>query len=92
MNDPTKTVGPPLTPLPDRKTRAVLEKVLDNADAVIDGDWLFNPPPESLYPVSPSLGLDHPGNCDRIIVVSSYPRSLLAPQTSAKFSQIISYS
>jgi hypothetical protein len=34
-----KTVGPPLTPLPARKTRGVLENVLDNADAVIDGTW-----------------------------------------------------
>jgi hypothetical protein len=41
MNDPTKTVGPPLTPLPARKSRGVLEKVLDNADVVIDGTWHF---------------------------------------------------
>jgi hypothetical protein len=44
MNGPTKTVGPPLTPLPARKSRGVLEKVekvLDNADDVIDGMWLF---------------------------------------------------
>ena len=41
MNDPTKTVGPPLTPLPARKSRGVLENVLDNADAVIDGMWDF---------------------------------------------------
>jgi hypothetical protein len=39
MNDPTKTVGPPLTPLPARKISRVLENVLDNADAVIDGNW-----------------------------------------------------
>jgi hypothetical protein len=39
MNGPTKTVGPPLTPLPARKSRGVLEKVLDNADVVIDGTW-----------------------------------------------------
>jgi hypothetical protein len=42
MNGPTKTVGPPLTPLPPRKSRGVLEKVekvLDNADDVIDGMW-----------------------------------------------------
>jgi hypothetical protein len=39
MNGPTKTVGPPWTPLPARKSRGVLEKVLDNADAVIDGNW-----------------------------------------------------
>jgi hypothetical protein len=39
MNGPTKTVGPPLTPLPARKSRGVLENVLDNADAVIDGTW-----------------------------------------------------
>jgi len=39
MNGPTKTVGPPLTPLPARKSRGVLETVLDNADAVIDGNW-----------------------------------------------------
>ena len=39
MNGPTKTVGPPLTPLPARKIRGVLETVLDNADAVIDGTW-----------------------------------------------------
>ena len=32
MNGPTKTVGPPLTSLPARKSRGVLEKVLDNAD------------------------------------------------------------
>jgi hypothetical protein len=37
MNAPTKTVGSPLTPLPARKSRGVLENVLDNADAVIDG-------------------------------------------------------
>ncbi len=37
MNGPTKTVGPPLTPLPARSSGGVLEKVLDNADAVIDG-------------------------------------------------------
>jgi hypothetical protein len=42
MNDPTKTVGPPLTPLPARKSRGVLEKVLDNADVVIDG--MYGPP------------------------------------------------
>jgi hypothetical protein len=42
MNGPTKTVGPPLTPLPARKSRGVLEKVLDNADAVIDG--MYGPP------------------------------------------------
>ncbi len=40
MNGPTKTVGPPLTPLPARKSKGVLEKVLDDADAVIDGIWL----------------------------------------------------
>ena len=39
MNGPTKTVGPPWTPLPARKSKGVLEKVLDDADAVIDGDW-----------------------------------------------------
>ena len=39
MNGPTKTVGPPLTPLPARKSRGVLENVLDYADAVIDGHW-----------------------------------------------------
>jgi hypothetical protein len=39
MNGPTKTVGPPLTPLPARTSRGVLENVLDNADAVIDGNW-----------------------------------------------------
>ena len=39
MNGPTKTVGPPLTPLPARKIRGVLENFLDNADAVIDGMW-----------------------------------------------------
>jgi hypothetical protein len=39
MNGPTKTVGPPLTPLPARKSRGVLEKVLDSADALIDGMW-----------------------------------------------------
>ena len=43
MNGPTKTVGTPLTPLPARKIRGVLENVLDNADAVIDGMWLFAP-------------------------------------------------
>lgn len=43
MNGPTKTVGPPLTPLPARTSRGVLENVLDNADAVIDGNWLFLP-------------------------------------------------
>ena len=37
MNGPTKTVGPPWTPLPARKSKGVLEKVLDDADAVIDG-------------------------------------------------------
>jgi hypothetical protein len=40
MNGPTKTVEPPWTPLPARKIRGVLENVLDNADAVIDGNWL----------------------------------------------------
>ena len=40
MNGPTKTVGPPWTPLPARKSKGVLEKVLDDADAVIDGNWL----------------------------------------------------
>ncbi len=39
MNGPTKTVGPPWTPLPARKSKGVLEKVLDDADAVIDGNW-----------------------------------------------------
>jgi len=39
MNGPTKAVGPPWTPLPARKSKGVLEKVLDDADAVIDGDW-----------------------------------------------------
>ena len=38
MNGPTKAVGPPWTPLPARKSKGVLEKVLDDADAVIDGD------------------------------------------------------
>jgi len=41
MNGPTKTVGPPWTPLPARKSKGVLEKVLDDADAVIDGNWHF---------------------------------------------------
>ena len=50
MNGPTKTVGPPLTPLPARKSRGVLEKVLDNADAVIDGMWPKLP--EAKKPVS----------------------------------------
>jgi hypothetical protein len=36
MNGPTKTVEPPWTPLPARTIRGVLERVLDNADA-IDG-------------------------------------------------------
>ena len=36
---PTKAVGPPWTPLPARKSKGVLEKVLDDADAVIDGNW-----------------------------------------------------
>jgi len=49
MNGPTKTVGPPLTPLPARKSRGVLENVVDNADAVIDGIW-----PDS---TGPSAGL-----------------------------------
>jgi hypothetical protein len=40
MNGPTKTVEPPWTPLPARKIRGVLENVLDNADAVIDGIWI----------------------------------------------------
>jgi len=40
MNGPTKTVEPPWTPLPARRSRGVLEKVFDNADAVIDGNWL----------------------------------------------------
>ena len=39
MNGPTKAVGPPWTPLPARKSKGVLEKVLDDADAVIDGNW-----------------------------------------------------
>ena len=43
MNGPTKTVGPPLTPLPARKIRGVLENFLDNAGAVIDGKWLYAP-------------------------------------------------
>jgi len=38
MNGPTKTVEPPWTPLPARKIRGVLENVLDNADAVIEGN------------------------------------------------------
>ena len=41
MNGPTKTVGPPWTPLPARKSKGVLEKVLDDADAVIDGNCDF---------------------------------------------------
>jgi hypothetical protein len=44
MNGPTKTVGPPWTPLPARKIKGVLEKVLYNADAVIDGNWHFAAP------------------------------------------------
>ncbi len=44
MNGPTKTVGPPWTPLPARKSKGVLEKVLDDADAVIDGIWATGPP------------------------------------------------
>ncbi len=39
MNGPTKAVGPPWTPLPARKSKGVLEKVLDDADAVTDGNW-----------------------------------------------------
>ena len=42
MNGPTKTVGPPWTPLPARKSKGVLEKVLDDADAVIDGNCPFS--------------------------------------------------
>jgi hypothetical protein len=42
MNGPTKTVGPPWTPLPARRSRGVLEKVLDDDDAVIDGNWPVN--------------------------------------------------
>jgi len=44
MNGPTKAVGPPWTPLPARKSKGVLEKVLDDADAVIDGDWYLPVP------------------------------------------------
>jgi hypothetical protein len=47
MNGPTKAVGPPWTPLPARKSKGVLEKVLDDADAVIDGNWLFGGGPTS---------------------------------------------
>jgi hypothetical protein len=52
MNGPTKTVGPPLTSLPARKSRGVLEKVLDNADVVIDGTWPGDLPEESNHVVS----------------------------------------
>jgi hypothetical protein len=53
MNDPTKTVGPPWTPLPARKSRGVLENILDNADAVIDGIWLS---PLHSFRESPLIG------------------------------------
>jgi hypothetical protein len=46
MNAPTKTVGPPLTPLPAHKSTGALESVLDSAEAVIDGNW-----PTAAYPL-----------------------------------------